>query len=191
MSDERVQLVGTIKCDRHDAVSFGDVDEVVQKSFAFLVSSFKFQVSRLGLEFRFLAWLLTRNQKLGTRNARRETLKSKLPSLEDRLAFVYVGVDPFFRVTRLKELLLQLTLEGESRFQRYLGPGLYATFDQTNSVRRATWRCELACVAQHLLQKALGRGRFVNGIDNAKLQTTFKWEKFRSRHYFYCFGFSY
>ena len=50
VSDEGIQLLGTIKRDRHDAVVFGDVDLFVHDSFEFRVSSFGWLLSHSVIE---------------------------------------------------------------------------------------------------------------------------------------------
>ena len=97
-----------------------------------------------------------------------------LLSSELRLALLNVGVQPFFRVFRLEELLLQLSLERQRILKRNLGAGLNAAFDSTDSARCFVRQSELARIVQNLLRELLAVLGLIDLIDDPKFLAAFK-----------------
>src|SRR4030095_13952791 len=80
-------------------------------------------------------------------------------ALEFRFALVYVSIQSFFRIFRLKQLLFQLALQREGRFERNLPTSLYTALDSADRAGSLVWRCEPPCILRDLLHKIVASFR--------------------------------
>src|SRR5690349_22441962 len=69
---------------------------------------------------------------------------------EVRFSFIHICVQTFFGIFRLKQELLKLALQRETRFERKLRATLHRAFDAPDRARSFLRRGELACVLHHL-----------------------------------------
>src|SRR5438034_5720276 len=84
-------------------------------------------------------------------------------------AFLIVGRDAFLRILALKQLLLQLALEGERALEGDLPAGLDGAFDAADRLRRLVRRAEAARVLHHSLPPPFGRPDVVDDAEALRL----------------------
>src|SRR4030095_15161640 len=104
-----------------------------------------------------------KNPQFAIRNPQFSSLSGKF-----RLTFVDVSINAFFRILRLKQLLLQFTLEREPGLEWNLGAGLNTAFNPADGVRCFSRRCKLLRIVVDLALKITGVRGVQNFVDKAE-----------------------